>query len=64
MLLCVERAGAAEGWGGEAGGGACPVAQLHPGAHICPGLPIPEEPLEAQPWTTFKLDKLLEFSPR
>lgn len=64
MLLCVERAGAAGGWGGKAGGGACPVTQLDLGVHICPGLPIPEEPLETQPWTTFMLDKLLDFSPR
>lgn len=64
MLLRVERAGAAGGWGGEAGGAACPVAQLDPGAHICPGLPIPEKPLETQPWTTFMLDKPLDFISR
>lgn len=63
MLLCVERAGAAVGWGAEVGGGACPVAQLDPGVHICPGLPIPEEPLGTQPWTTFTLDKFLGLQP-
>lgn len=40
MLLRVKWAGAAGGWGGAAGGGARPVAQLDPGAHICPRLPI------------------------
>lgn len=35
-LLRVKWAGAAGGWGGVAGGGAHPVAQLDPGAHICP----------------------------
>lgn len=45
MLLRVKRDGAAGGWGGAAGGGAHPVAQLDPGVHICPQLPI-LEPLE------------------
>lgn len=62
-LLCVKWAGAAGGWGGVAGGGAHPVAQLDPGAHICPQLPILEEPLETQPWLAFMLDDLLAFSP-
>lgn len=59
MLLHVKWAGAAGGWGGAAGGRARPVAQLDPGAHICPRLPILEEPLEAQPWPAFRLDNLL-----
>lgn len=52
-----------KGWSSW-GGGAHPVAQLDPGVHICPELPIPEEPFETQPWTTFMSDKLLDFSPR
>lgn len=42
-------------------GGARPVAQLDPGAHICPRLPIPEEPLMIQPWPAF-MATLLTFS--
>lgn len=36
MLHLVKWAGAAGGWGGVAGGGAHPVAQLDPEAHVCP----------------------------
>lgn len=62
-LLCAKWAGAAGGWGGAAVGGVHPVAHLDPGVRICPWLPIPEEPLETQPWPACVLDNLLAFSP-
>lgn len=62
LLQVMLLRAAAGGWGWTAGGGAGPVAQLDPGAHICPWLPIPEQPLETQPWPAFTLDAQLAFS--